>query len=68
MIYFPREDIAMAFLDESDKTTRAAQGRRAVFLDCDQEWTLADAVWSYEDPKEDVARVKDHLAFYTTTS
>ena len=26
--------------------------------------TLENAVWTYETPKEGVARIKDHLAFY----
>ena len=27
--------------------------------------TLADVAWSYEAPKEAVARIKGHIAFYT---
>ena len=67
VIYFPREDIAMAFLDESDKTTHCPhKGDARYFSIVTKSKTLADAVWSYEDPKEDVARIKDHLAFYTS--
>jgi uncharacterized protein (DUF427 family) len=65
VIYFPREDIAMAFLDESDKTTHCPhKGDARYFSIVTKSKTLADAVWSYEAPKEDVARIKDHLAFY----
>jgi len=66
VIYFPREDIAMAFLDASAKTTHCPhKGDASYYSVAMQNATLADAVWSYEDPKEDVARIKNHLAFYT---
>ena len=66
VIYFPREDIAMAFLDESDKTSHCPhKGDARYFSIVTKSKTITDAVWSYEDPKDDVARIKDHLAFYT---
>lgn len=65
VIYFPREDIAMAFLDPSDKSTHCPhKGDASYYSVVTKSTTLTDAVWSYEDPKEDVARIKDHLAFY----
>lgn len=67
VIYFPRGDIAMAFLDASDKTSHCPhKGDASYFSVVTKSTTLADVAWSYEDPKEDVARIKDHLAFYTT--
>lgn len=66
VIYFPRADIAMAFLDPSDKVTHCPhKGDAHHFSVVTKSATLKDAVWSYEDPKESVARIKDHLAFYT---
>ena len=66
VIYFPRKDIAMAFLDTSDKTTHCPhKGDARYFSVVTKSTTLRDAVWSYEDPKPGVARIKDHLAFYT---
>ena len=66
VIYFPREDIAMAFLDRTEKSTHCPhKGDARYFSIVTKSKTIADAVWSYEDPKEDVARIKDHLAFYT---
>ncbi len=66
VIYFPREDIAMAFLDATDKTTHCPhKGDASYFSVVTKSTTLENAVWSYEDPKDGVARIKGHLAFYT---
>ncbi|KAA0916782.1 DUF427 domain-containing protein [Aquicoccus porphyridii] len=65
VIYFPREDIAMAFLDESDHATTCPwKGAARYFSIVTKSTTLENTVWSYENPQEDVARIKDHLAFY----
>lgn len=65
VIYFPRGDIAMAFLDASDKVTTCPwKGDASYFSIVTKSTTIRDAVWSYETPKPDVARIKDHLAFY----
>lgn len=65
VIYFPRADIAMAFLDDSDHGTHCPhKGDARYFSIVTKSETLKNAVWSYEAPKEDVARIKDHLAFY----
>lgn len=65
VIYFPRGDIAMAFLDDSDETSHCPhKGDARYFSVVTKSRTLKNAVWSYEDPKADVAEIKDHLAFY----
>lgn len=65
VIYFPRGDIAMAFLDQTDKTTHCPhKGDATYFSVVTKSQTLENSVWSYETPKEGVARIKDHLAFY----
>ncbi|MGJ8625529.1 MAG: DUF427 domain-containing protein [Sulfitobacter sp.] len=65
VVYFPRGDIAMAFLDASDKTSHCPhKGDATYFSVVTKSRTLNDAVWSYENPKADVAAIKDHLAFY----
>ncbi|WP_370227951.1 DUF427 domain-containing protein [Cognatishimia sp.] len=67
VIYFPREDIATAFLDDSDKTTHCPhKGDARYFSIVTKSKTIIDAVWSYESPKDEVARIKDHLAFFTS--
>ncbi|TMM55005.1 DUF427 domain-containing protein [Sulfitobacter sabulilitoris] len=66
VIYFPRGDIAMAFLDRTDKTSHCPhKGDASYFSVVTKSKTLQDVVWSYETPNEAVARIKDHLAFYT---
>ncbi len=66
VIYFPRGDIALAFLDPSKKTTNCPyKGDATYFSVVTKSRTLEDAVWSYENPKPAVAEIKDHLAFYT---
>ena len=65
VIYFPRGDIAMAFLDQTDKTTHCPhKGDATYFSVVTKSQTLENSVWSYETPKEGVARIKDHLAFF----
>lgn len=66
VIYFPREDIAMAFLDTTDKTTHCPhKGDASYFSVVTKSTTLANVAWSYEAPKDGVAQIKDHLAFYS---
>ncbi len=66
VIYFPREDIGMVFLDASEKTTHCPhKGDASYFSVVTKSQTLKDAVWSYETPLEPVARIKEHLAFYS---
>lgn len=65
VIYFPRDDIAMAFLDRTDKTTHCPhKGDANYYSVVTKSQTLENTVWTYENPKDDVARIKDHLAFY----
>lgn len=66
VIYFPREDVAMAFLDRTEKTTHCPyKGDASYFSVVTKSTTLENAVWSYEAPIETANRIKDHLAFYT---
>lgn len=65
VIYFPREDIAMALLDRTEKTTHCPhKGDANYYSIVSKSETLENAVWTYEAPLEAVARIKDHLAFY----
>ncbi|WP_109466511.1 DUF427 domain-containing protein [Albibacillus kandeliae] len=65
VIYFPREDIAMAFLDRSDHSTHCRwKGDASYYSIVTRSTTHENAAWSYEDPFEAVAEIKGHLAFY----
>ena len=65
VIYFPREDIAMAFLDSSDESSHCPhKGDASYYSVVTKSRTLQNSVWSYETPKDSVAEIKDHLAFY----
>lgn len=65
VIYFPRGDIAMAFLDATDHVTHCPhKGDASHFSIMSKSQTYKDAVWSYETPKDDVTEIAGHLAFY----
>jgi len=65
VIYFPRDDIAMAFLDATNKTTHCPhKGDASYFSVVTKSKTLENAVWSYEAPREGMERIKNHLAFF----
>ncbi|RYH02694.1 DUF427 domain-containing protein [Salipiger sp. IMCC34102] len=64
--YFPREDIAITFLDRTDRTTTCPyKGEASYFSIVTKSTTLENVVWCYEDPKSDVARIAGRLAFDT---
>ncbi|PHQ93848.1 MAG: hypothetical protein COB39_14335 [Marinosulfonomonas sp.] len=64
VIYFPRKDIAMAFLDTSEHSSHCPhKGDASYFSIQTKSSVLENAVWSYEAPIEGVARIKSYLAF-----
>jgi uncharacterized protein (DUF427 family) len=66
VIYFPREDIAMAFLEPSDTRTRCPHKGEARYFGIQSKSTLIkDAAWSYETPVEEARAIAGHVAFYT---
>lgn len=67
VIYFPRGDIAMVFLDASEKSTHCPhKGDASYYSVVTKSKTIPDAVWSYEAPLDAVERIKGHLAFYAS--
>lgn len=65
VIYFPRDDIATAFLDPSPTTSSCPfKGAANYFHIIAKSGPINDAAWSYETPKEGVEAIKDYLAFY----
>lgn len=66
VIYIPRDDIAMAFLDASDTTSHCPhKGDASYFSIIAKSGEIKDAAWSYENPKAGLEEIKGHLAFYT---
>jgi len=67
VIYFPRDDIAMALLDSSDHSSHCPhKGDASYYSIITKSRTLQNAAWSYETPLENVAAIQGHLAFYTS--
>lgn len=63
--YFPRADVAMAMLDRTDRiSTCQSKGQASFFTVVTPAGRMENVVWSYEDPKPDVAGIAGHLAFY----
>ena len=66
VIYFPRKDIAMAFLDPSDTvSTCPYKGEATYYSIVAKSGPIPDAVWSYETAKDDVKEIEGYLAFFT---
>ncbi|SES15147.1 Uncharacterized conserved protein, DUF427 family [Tranquillimonas rosea] len=64
VIYFPREDIGVEFLDSSSTRTKDDRKGEATYYSIQTKSTLIpDAAWSYEAPAPEAARLAGHLAF-----
>ncbi len=63
--YLPRADVAMEFLDPSDKVTRNPhKGDATHYHIVGTGGTIENAAWSYESPKPGAEAIAGHLAFY----
>lgn len=66
VIYFPREDIGMSFLEQTQTTTTCPhKGTATYFTVSGPDGDAVDAAWSYETPLEAVKEIAGHIAFYT---
>jgi uncharacterized protein (DUF427 family) len=64
--YIPREDVDMSLLSRTSHATYCPyKGDAAYFTINANGTTLPDSVWTYEQPYDAVAAIKDHVAFYT---
>jgi uncharacterized protein (DUF427 family) len=64
VVYFPRADLAMAFLEPSPTTTTCPwKGRASYWSIVTPGGTIPDAGWSYETPHDAVAQIAGHIAF-----
>ena len=63
--YLPRADIAMEFLDRSDKVTHCPhKGDATHYHIVGVGGSLENAAWSYEAPKPGAEQIAGYLAFY----
>ncbi|WP_285032613.1 DUF427 domain-containing protein [Mycolicibacterium sp. lyk4-40-TYG-92] len=63
VFYFPRSDVQIELRRDPDATSRCPFKGQATY------WRFANdgdepVCWSYEDPAQQVARLRDHIAFY----
>ncbi len=66
VIYFPREDVEMAFLEATDHTTHCPRkGDASYFSIVAKSGVIRNAVWSYDTPIEGATGIAGYLAFYT---
>lgn len=68
VIYMPRDNGVLEFLERSDHTTWCPyKGEASYFhIKSPDGGLIKDAVWTYETPFPAVAAIKNHLAFYTS--
>ena len=60
--YIPRKDVRMDLLERTSHRTHCPYKGDASYYSIQD--GPANAVWSYEQPKEDMLAIKDLLAFY----
>ena len=66
VIYFPRNDVAMAFVEPSAVRTKCPhKGEAAYFHIAAATGRIADAAWSYDTPVAGAEGIAGHLAFDT---
>lgn len=65
VIYFPRGDLAMAFLEKTETTSTCPfKGEASYYAIHTKSVVIDDAGWSYETPIEAAKEIAGHIAFY----
>jgi uncharacterized protein (DUF427 family) len=63
--YFPREDVRMNLLERTDHTSYCPfKGEASYFSIRVGDQIAENAVWTYEDPFDEVAGLEGHVAFW----
>lgn len=64
VVYFPRADVGMAFLERSEKTTHCPhKGDTVYFHIVAKSGLIENAGWSYEAPLPGAEEIAGHIAF-----
>ena len=64
--YLPRGDVDLSLLERTDHTTYCPYKGDAAYYSIPALGEAGvNAVWTYEQPHDAVADIKDHVAFYT---
>lgn len=67
VIYFPRGDVAMAFLDASESSTTCPERGKASYYSIQtKSETLTDTAYSYEAPNPGMEKIAGYMAFHCT--
>ncbi len=65
VVYFPREDVGMEFLERSETRTTCPHKGEATHYDIvGKSGVIRDAAWSYEAPVEGAEAIGGRIAFY----
>lgn len=65
VIYFPPDDIAMAFLEPSDAQSTCPHKGTARYYHIEaKSGRIENAAWAYDDPKPNLDAIRGYLAFY----
>ena len=65
VVYVPRDDVHMDRLARSDHSTHSPfKGDASYFDFAGASSPIEQIAWSYEDPFDQMAEIRDHLAFY----
>ena len=62
--YFPREDVKMERLSKTTRRTHCPFKGDASYFTLSGERIAENAVWSYEQPYDEMQVIKERLAFY----
>ncbi len=63
--YFPRADVAMAFMGKTARSTHCPYKGHASYFTLDMDGTIAEnAAWSYETPYPAMTAITGAIAFY----
>lgn len=66
VVYFPREDVSMAFLTHTAHATHCPYKGDASYYTLQMDGHFAEnAIWTYEEPYPAMAEIAGRLAFYT---